>query len=192
MLKRIMLVLFLIMFNNICAQDNVELKKMYEEDQKAREEEKINWKELTKQDSIRRCLVKDMIKQNMLSTSNDYYHAAMVFQHGKDSTSYKLAWDYSLKASMMDTANTNARWLSAASYDRYLISKGKPQVYGTQFIILDKKYYLQDIDTTKVTDIERKYYGTRTIEEIKEYLTKQNGENKGLLIFPKSKKIIVK
>jgi len=192
MLKRIMLVLFLIMFNNICAQDNVELKKMYEEDQKAREEEKINWKELTKQDSIRRCLVKDMIKQNMLSTSNDYYHAAMVFQHGKDSTSYKLAWDYSLKASMMDTANTNARWLSAASYDRYLISKGKPQVYGTQFIILDKKYYLQDIDTTKVTDIERKYYGTRNIEEIKEYLTKQNGENKGLLIFPKSKKIIVK
>lgn len=192
MLKEIMLVLFLIVLINVFAQDNVVLKKMYEEDQKAREAEHINWKELTKQDSVRRSIVKSMIKQNVLSTSNDYYHAAMVFQHGKDSTSYKLAWDYSLKAAMMDSTNTNARWLSAASYDRYLISIGKPQVYGTQFIILDKKYYLQEIDTTKVTDLERKYYGTRTIEEIKEYLTKQNGEDKGLLIFPKSKKIIVK
>ena len=79
MSKQVMLVLFLVLFNSICAQDNVELKKMYEEDQKAREAEKINWKELSKQDSIRRYLVLNMIKQNMLSTSNDYYHAAMVF-----------------------------------------------------------------------------------------------------------------
>lgn len=192
-MSRILFFLLCVSFiNYLYAQDNLELKKMYEDDQNYRMVENIDWNILLKQDSTRRAIVLDMIKQNKVSTSNDFFHAAMIFQHGNDSTSYKIAWDCSKIASMMDTSNKSARWLSAASYDRYLISKGKPQVYGTQFIVLDEKYYLQDIDTTKVTDLERKYYGTRTMEEIKEFLTNKNGENKGLLIFPKSKKIIVK
>ena len=184
--------MFISIFYNIYAQDNAELKKMYEEDQSSRKMEKIEWDKLVKQDSTRRVEVLEMIKQNKLSTQNDYFHAAMIFQHGKDSTSYKLAYEYSKKASVMDTTNSLFRWLSAASYDRYLISIGKPQIYGTQFIVFDKKYYLNNFDTTKVTDSERIYYGTRTLKEIKEYLKSQNGEDKGLLIFPKSKIIKVK
>ena len=162
---------------------------MYEVDQSARKVEKIDWTTLHKQDSARRVEVYEMIKQNKLLTPNDYFHAAMIFQHGNDSTSYKMAWDYSKKASRMDTTNKYVLWLSAASYDRYLLSIGKPQIYGTQFIVIDNKYYLSEFDSTRVTDSERRYYGSRTLQEIREFLTKQNGEDKGLLIFPKSNKV---
>ncbi|MFH0733088.1 MAG: hypothetical protein V1773_01405 [bacterium] len=185
-------ILLLISFINfiliVNPQDNIKLKKMYEEDQSSRKVEKIDWVKLSKEDSVRRIKVYKMIGQNMLSTANDYFYAAMIFQHGKDSTSYKLANDYSKKAAGMDTTNALFRWLSAASYDRYVLSIGKPQIYGTQFLIIKNKYYLSDFDTTKVTDAERIYYGTRTLKEIRDYLTTQNGEDNGLLIFPNPKK----
>ena len=92
----------------------------------------------------------------------------------------------------MDTNNISARWLSAASYDRYLLSIGKPQIYGTQFLIVANKYYLRDFDTTKIAEPERIYYKTKTLKQIREYLTKKNGEDKGLLVYPKSNKIIIK
>jgi len=164
-------------FSCIFAQDNPELKKMYEEDQNSRKVEKIDWKVLLIQDSTRRVEVSEMIRQNKVLTSMDYFRTAMIYQHGNDSTSYKLAWEYSKKAAAMDSNNISARWLSAASFDRYSLSVGKPQIYGTQFLVIDNKYYLQDFDTTKVSDADRIYYKTRTLKEIRDFLTKQNGED---------------
>ncbi|MCK9280798.1 MAG: hypothetical protein M0P71_09265 [Melioribacteraceae bacterium] len=194
MSRTFLIVLFFTVFSCIYSQDNLELKKMYDEDQNSRGVEKIDWDVLLIQDSTRRVEVTEMIKQNKVSTSMDYFHAAMIYQHGNDSTSYKLAWEYSKKAAVMDSTNLDARWLSAASYDRYLLSVGKPQIYGTQFLVINNKYYLSDIDTTKATDSIRRYFKTRTLNEIRDFLTKQNGEDNGLLIYPKSNnvKIIVK
>ena len=174
------------------AQDNPEITKLYEKDQSSRKVKNINWDILLKQDSIRRVEVSKLIKSNNALTSNDFLHAAMIFQHGNDSTSYKLAWKYSNKAFQLDSTNLSARWLIAASYDRYLLSTGKPQIYGTQFLVLNNKYYLRDFDTTKVSDSTRVYYGTRTLNKIREFLNKRNGEDKGLLIVPKHLKVIVK
>jgi hypothetical protein len=192
MSRSLLILLCCISFSCIYSQDNPELKKMYEDDQNSRKVEKIDWKNLLKQDSTRRVEVLEIIKQNKVITPMDYYYVSMIFQHGSDSTSYKMAWDYSNKASSMDSTNIKARWLSAASYDRYLLSIGQPQVYGTQFTVVDKKYYLRDFDTTKVTDKERIYYKVGSLKSIREYLTSQNGEDKGLLIYPKSNKIITK
>ncbi len=58
-------------------------------------------------------------------------------------------------------------------------------------MIKDNKYYLRDFDTARVTESERIYCGTRTLKEIREFLTEQNGKDKGLLIFPKSNKVKV-
>ena len=46
--------------------------------------------------------------------------------------------------------------------------------------------YLQKIDTTQVSDAERRKYGIRTLLEIRAYLTQQNGEDRGLLVLPDS------
>lgn len=189
MSKTVLAVAFFFLVQILFAQDNFELKKMYEEDQSARKVEKIDWAKLKLEDEGRRAKVEEMAGKNQIKTANDFFYAAMIYQHGSDSVSYKKAWEYSRKSADMDPKNEDARWLTAASYDRYLLSTGKPQIYATQFIILKSKWYLRDFDSTKATDKERVFYGTRTIKEIKEYLTKQNGEDNGLLMQPKNLKI---
>lgn len=183
----IIFAIFFSPFNTCYSQDNNDLSLLYREDQNERLVKNIDWPKLIKQDSIRRAKVIDLIKLNKLNTSNDYFHAAMIFQHGNDSASYKMAFDLAKKACLLDTTNRNARWLTAASYDRYLLSKGQPQVYGPQFAVINNRYYLQEIDTTKVTDSVRIYYGTRTLQKIKGYLTEMNGEDNGLLIYHRKK-----
>ena len=189
MQKTVFLIISFFLAQVIYAQDNSELKRMFEEDQSSRKLEKIDWNKLKKEDEARMKRVEEMAGSGILKTANDYYHAAMIYQHGSDSTAYKKAWKYSKQSAAIDTTNENARWLSVASNDRYLLSIGKPQIYGTQFLILENKWYLSDFDSTKVTDEERKAYGTRTIKEIREYLTKQNGVDNGLLIQPKNVRI---
>jgi hypothetical protein len=181
--------LFLLLFfivRILSAQDNQELKKMFDEDQNARKVEKIDWTKVSKDDERRRARVEEMIAQGLVKTSKDYFYTAMFYQHGNDSVCFKKAWEYSKKAVSLDPNNKSALWLTVASYDRYLLCIGKPQIYGTQFLTLNNKLYLRTFDSTKVTDKERTYYGTRTIKEIRDYLTKQNGEDKGLLMEPKN------
>ncbi len=184
-MRILLLCLYFFSINCLFAQDNQTLKNMFDEDQGTRLNDKIDWKILLKQDSVRRSEVQVMINQNKLLTTNDYYRAAMIFQHGTDSVSYKMAMNLSKKAYVVDTSNHFALLLTVTSLDRYLLSIGKPQIYGTQFMIRENKWYLRDFDTTIVTDNERKRYGAKTLNEIKEYLKKKNGEDKGLLFYPK-------
>jgi hypothetical protein len=60
-----------------------------------------------------------------------FWFAAMVFQHGRDSEDYLLA--HVLSSTAVAKGNRNGLWLAAASFDRYLLSVGKKQIYGTQF-----------------------------------------------------------
>ncbi len=111
--------------------DNPELKEIYENDQSDRMTDTINWMEVNKRDSLRRIRVHQLLDSGNVRTGKDYKHAAMVFQHGNDSTDYKLAVDLIEKAIAQDT--TINKWLFAAATDRYSLSKGEPQIYGTQY-----------------------------------------------------------
>ena len=75
-----------------------------------------------------------------------------------------MAVKYMRKAIELDT--TINKWLLAAAIDRDLLSRNKPQIYGTQYSKKNgEKWKRSIIDTTKVTDKERKYYGVETLEE---------------------------
>lgn len=147
--------------------DNEELKKMYEEDQKARMVSNINWGELVKKDRMREKRVYELIKTGSVRTGKDYYHSAMIFQHGEDSVAYGMAVKHMRTAIDLDT--TINRWLLAAAIDRELMSRNKPQIYGTQYIKMgpDAKWERYKIDSTQVTDKERDYYGVETLAEQK-------------------------
>lgn len=152
-----------------CAQqgreqpDNVELKIMYEADQQTRLSGNIDWAKLVKEDSLRRVRVQELLDSGKVITGRDHYHAAMVFQHGRDSVDYGKAVQLMRKAVALDS--TVNRWLLAAAIDRELMSRRKPQIYGTQYIGENGKYRLYDIDTTQVTDEERRYYRVETLAE---------------------------
>jgi hypothetical protein len=117
-------------------------------------------------------------------TANDLYHAAMVYQHGNDSTSYKQAYDWSKRAVELDSTHSKARWLTAAAWDRYLMSKGEPQWYGTQFRRRDHTgpWELYEVDTTRVTDAERIRAGLETLAEQRLRAKALNEEDKMMVI----------
>jgi tetratricopeptide (TPR) repeat protein len=145
--------------------DNRELNKMYDEDQGARSVPNINWAELSKQDRAREARVYELIKSGQVTTAKDYFHSAMIFQHGADSVAYGMAVKQMRKAIDLDTSID--RWLLAAAIDRDLMSRGKPQIYGTQFRKMgqDAKWDRYRIDSTQVSDEERKYYHVETLSQ---------------------------
>jgi hypothetical protein len=62
----------------------------------------------------------------------DMLHLAFLFQHGQISEDYNKAQKLASEAEKKGVEG--ATWLSSAAEDRYLVSLGKPQKWGTQFI----------------------------------------------------------
>lgn len=113
-----------------------ELERMYTADQAARtpaEGKPIDWSKVIVEDAKRRQRVKQLIARQSLSTGQDFQRAAMILQHGSGAADYLLAHDLAVIA--LIKGDYTARWLSAATLDRYLRAIGMPQRFGTQSII---------------------------------------------------------
>lgn len=146
-----------------------ELKKLYQQDQKDRE----NWKEwgksipvdkIRKRDKQRLDRVLEIIDDDALTTGEDHYYAAMVLQHSKKTEHYKLANELCKKA--INLGEERAKWLYAASLDRYMLnSERKFQKYGTQYKKNDDGWYLCPVDP-KTTDEDRAEYNVPSLEEL--------------------------
>lgn len=145
--------------------DNPELQKMYDEDQASRLVSNIDWVALSKQDSLREVRVYELIRSGGLKTGKDYYNSAMIFQHGRDALASNMAVQQMRKAIALDSSIN--RWLLAAAIDRDLMRRGKPQIYGTQYLKRngDTQWRRYTIDTTQVTDETRRYYHVETLAE---------------------------
>ncbi len=113
--------------------DNPELAQIYQADQQDREAPpaKMDWQEVGPRDAARRQRVRALLTQGAVRTGKDYERAAMIFQHGDKPDDIHFA--HILSVTAIGRGNPNARWLAAASLDRYLHLVGQPQVFGTQF-----------------------------------------------------------
>ena len=171
--KKIIFLLFFPLYA-LSQTDNSELQKMYNEDQSSRTVKNIDWSILSKQDKERESRVNELIKTGQIVTVNDYYNSAMIFQHGSDTIASSMAVKQMKKAIELNPKIN--KWLLAAAIDRDLMRKQKPQIYGTQYIKNngETKWKRYNIDTTKVTDIERKYYNVETLSE---QLIKERNKN---------------
>ena len=145
--------------------DNQELAAMYRNDQSARQKPNIDWETLSKEDDAREKRVYELLDSSKVITGRDHYHAAMIFQHGSDTTASRMAVKMMRKAIELDS--TINKWLLAAAIDRDLMRNNKPQIYGTQFVKMhdETQWRRYKIDSTKVTDEERKAYGVETLAE---------------------------
>jgi len=111
--------------------ENSALTQLFKVDQAARQGRDVDWTKLRAEDEERRKQVRHMLDAGEVRTAADYFHAALVFQHGEVPEDYLLA--HILAGNAVILGNRDARWLSAATLDRYLNRTGKPQVFGTQF-----------------------------------------------------------
>jgi hypothetical protein len=149
---------------------NQELKTLYEKD--INERNSIDWDHasstqianLRKKDKKRKEKVLALINEGKVKSAQDYHHAALIFQHGESTNDFKKAHELATKAVAL--GDESARWLFAATLDRYLISMGKPQKYGTQFKLNNNGEWElgEPIDPT-VTDKERAKYNVPPLSQ---------------------------
>ncbi len=145
---------------------NKTLKQLFDQDQSDRENLSPTPEELNqefKRDGLRRGKAQKMIDEGLLINPEDYYHAAFIFQHGITADDFLKANGLAKKA--LEMGYEKARWIFAATRDRYLIAIGKPQRYGTQYIKKDGKMLLAPIDP-ETTDEERVQYGVKPLNQI--------------------------
>lgn len=155
---------------------NKELLEMYEADQAARTggpNGNVDWKKVNAEDAARRKRAKELVDAGLAKVSDDYFHAAMIMQHGSAAADYERAWAWALKAVELDPMNATARWLAAAALDRKLMFEGKPQKYGTQFKKVAGRWFLYEVDPT-VTDAERAEWNVPPLESAKQRAERLN------------------
>ncbi|MCC6336422.1 MAG: hypothetical protein IT380_20850 [Myxococcales bacterium] len=145
--------------------NNKELTRIFDEDQGDRQGE-TDWALVAPRDLEREKRTHEILAANGAITADDFWHAAMVFQHGSTPAHIERARMLSLEAIKRDPEHDGARWLVAAATDRKLMFEGKPQKYGTQYKRKDDTgpWELWPVDPT-TTDAERAEWNVPTLAE---------------------------
>lgn len=118
---------------------------------------------LRARDAERRRRLQDIVESGGLKEPEDYYHAAWILNHGE---SLEEIWQAHLLAKeAVKLGSRQARWLAAATYDRWLMYQGKPQKYGTQIVPDGKRQRVWDVDPA-TSDAERAEQDVPTLAEM--------------------------
>jgi hypothetical protein len=146
--------------------DNPELGRLYDDDQadrKPAEGKPIDWSVVGPRDRHRESRVKDLYKAGALRTGKDYHRAAMVLQHAQQPDDFLLAHEFCVAA--LAKGEHEARWLAAATEDRFLMNIRHPQRFGTQYRSTDNGPVRLYEVSPGVTDSLRAELGVPTLAE---------------------------
>jgi hypothetical protein len=113
--------------------DNAELRRLMAEDQADRQPKTVDWAVVLPRDRARLARVKELYQTDVLRTAADYYHAALVLQHGEAPEDFLLAHELCVAAMVLGKNDRASSSLAAAAEDRFLMNIGRPQRFGTQF-----------------------------------------------------------
>ena len=156
-------------------KDNSELARLFQEDQADRtskDGKPIDWNTVDARDKVREKRVKELYSTNQLRTGADYYHVAMVLQHASAAEDYLLAHELCVVA--ITKGDERAKWLAAASEDRFLMQIGRPQRFATQFrSVGNSPMRLYETDQG-VTDELRRALNVPTLAQAKEREARMN------------------
>lgn len=82
-------------------------------------------------EEARKKQVRAMLANGDLKTGEDFYDAAFIFQHGEAADDYLFAHVLAMDA--LVKGYDMAKWIAAATLDRYLQIVHQPQIFGTQY-----------------------------------------------------------
>lgn len=158
-------------------KDNEELARLYREDQADRtskDGKPIDWNSIDARDKAREKRVKELYANNQLVTGGDYYHIAMVLQHADQPEDYLLAHELCVVA--ISKGDGRAKWLAAASEDRFLMEIGRPQRFATQFSSIGNSPMRLYQTDQGVTDELRRALNVPTLAQAKEREARMNSK----------------
>jgi len=140
---------------------SAEMKKIFDEDQRVRQAEHIDWDVVNRTDADRRQETRRLLAAGTLHTGKDYEAASFVFQHGDSAQDYLLAHTLAMVA--VSKGDSTAIWIAAATLDRYLQESGQKQIFGTQYLSDPKGNWTQEpYDRGLVSDALRHQLGVPT------------------------------
>lgn len=137
------------------------LQALVEADQAARQGP-IDWERLRVEDARRRVVVRGWVAAEAIQAPVDQWRAALIFQHGRSVEDFELA--HRLAAASAAAGHDPARWLEAATEDRWRLARGLPQRWGTQYQDNDGRWELAPVDPA-TTDAERAARGLPSLAE---------------------------
>ncbi|MCR9129216.1 MAG: hypothetical protein NXI12_06815 [Alphaproteobacteria bacterium] len=76
--------------------------------------------------------VEALVADGQVTTSWDYFHAAVLFHHSSSPSDWVTANIYAQSAVEAFPAHPTFRWLVAASWDRIALALSDAQIFGTQ------------------------------------------------------------
>jgi len=143
------------------AASSAEVARLYAEDQADRKDAPdIDWAQVAPRDARRRESLRTLLQAGDLHSGEDFFEAAIVFQHGASNDDILLAHTLALVA--VGKGERRGLWIAAASLDRYLTRIGQKQIYGTQFNRLqqpDAPWTQQPYDQALISDTLRAELG---------------------------------
>ena len=161
----------------VTVKENEEVARLHAEDQSDRQPKDgkpIDWQVVGPRDEVRQKRVRELYMAGELKTGKDYFNAGMIFQHGEKPEDYLLCHELCVtavfKSGRSERASwlPTAKWLAAASYDRFLLSIGRAQRFGTQFSSEGPNSPMRlDKMEEGITDELRKVWGVPPLSEAK-------------------------
>jgi hypothetical protein len=137
-----------------------ELQALLKADQDDRKQASIS-PQLAFRDRKRRMRVGEIFGEGCFKSANDFSAAALIFQHGDKQEHFYQTFIWSKKS--YELGNIKSKELMALAIDRYLISLGHKQLFGSQAFKLsdDICYCLQPVETTFPDSMRMKYIGVK-------------------------------
>lgn len=111
----------------------------------------------------RRQRASKILEAGGVRVAEDFLHATFIFQHGERLEHWAQA--HLLARTAADLGHPRARYMVAASYDRWLMRQGRPQKYGTNSINDGGRARVWDYDPA-VTDAERATWDVPPLAEL--------------------------
>lgn len=160
------------------SQPNEALRQIVAADQEDRSGSATSFDGLkvSPRDAERRKQVMEIMARGEIRAAEDFFNAALVFQHGATTDDIRLAYALVTIASALRPERLGPKAAACSSWDRLLVQMGRPQWYGTQYTksSITGKFELSPVDETAVTDKERKALGLPTLKEARENAARFN------------------
>ncbi|HEY9401270.1 MAG TPA: hypothetical protein VIQ24_01160 [Pyrinomonadaceae bacterium] len=146
---------------------NSELQNLFRADQEERKNHPHHgtpeYRLLRERDAARRKRLEAIVESGGLREPEDYYHAAWILNHGESVE--EIGQAHTLAKEAVKRGLRGARWLTAATYDRWLMYQGKPQKYGTQIVPDGRRQRVWDVEPA-TSDAERAEWDVPTLAEM--------------------------
>jgi hypothetical protein len=125
-----------------------------------------NLNKMLRDDTKRRMRVGEIFGEGCFSSAKDYAAAALVFQHGIIADHFFQAFLWAKKS--VDLGDEKQMRLMALSLDRYLVTSGYKQLFGSQAIKLnsEKCWCLQQTEKTFPEKLRQKYMGNNLNKQV--------------------------